>query len=74
MGFMVQVGSIVTDVWKCYIHPAVIDAYLERPVTRAFKKRAEAELVKKLPGLRPEEAAVLALLQKRLSRELEAPR
>jgi DNA topoisomerase-1 len=47
-------------VWrKCYIHPAVIDAYLDRSLIEALEQRAEEEL-RTSP---PEEAAVLAFLQ-----------
>jgi DNA topoisomerase I len=51
---------------KCYIHPAVIDAYLEGHVAATIKQRAERELVESLGKLPPEEAAVLMLLHERL--------
>jgi DNA topoisomerase-1 len=57
----------------------VIDAYLDGTLATTLKKRVEKHLAKHLKGLRPEEAAVLALLQtrlageeQRLSRQLEA--
>lgn len=36
-----------------------------------LKQRAETAMAESLPDLRPEEAAVLALLQQRLGRETE---
>jgi len=51
---------------KCYVHPAVIDAYLDGTLTRTLAPRGEHELSTGLPGLQSEEAAVLAFLQQRL--------
>ena len=51
---------------KCYVHPAIIDAYLDGSLVTALKERAEEEL-KDLDDLTAEEAAVLALLRKRLA-------
>jgi DNA topoisomerase-1 len=55
---------------KCYIHPAVIDAYLDRSLMKMLKRRTEHELREHLPRISPEEAAVLALLQQRMERDL----
>jgi DNA topoisomerase-1 len=54
---------------KCYVHPAVIDAYLDGSLLETLSRRVEAEIKGSLGKLRPEEAAVLALLQERLKRE-----
>jgi DNA topoisomerase I len=53
---------------KCYVHPAILDAYMEGSTLSALEQRA-GEMAGSLGGLEPEEAAVLALLQSRLSRE-----
>jgi DNA topoisomerase-1 len=53
---------------KSYIHPAIIDSYMDGSMIEILK-RAATILRKKPNGLRPEEAAVLALLQQRLSRD-----
>ena len=53
---------------KCYVHPAIIDAYLDGSMVTTLRQRTEEEL-KDLDGLSPEEAAVLALLRQRLARE-----
>ncbi len=51
---------------KCYVHPAVIDAYLEGDTVETIRQRADEELADNLPDLPPEEAAVLMLLHDRL--------
>jgi DNA topoisomerase-1 len=64
-----RLGNTPTVCRKCYVHPAVIDAYLDRSLLDALGQRGEQELRESLNDLRPEEAAVLALLQQRLARE-----
>jgi DNA topoisomerase-1 len=54
-----------------YVHPAVIDAYLDGDVVRATRQAADTRL-RDLNRLRPEEAAVLALLRQRLRDEERA--
>ena len=53
---------------KCYVHPAVIDAYLDGTMVKVVKERVDEEL-KALDDLSGEEAAVLALLRQRLAKE-----
>jgi DNA topoisomerase-1 len=64
-----KLGNTPTICRKCYVHPAVIDAYLEGATVRTLEQRAEQELKANLSDLQPEEAAVLALLQQRLQAE-----
>jgi DNA topoisomerase-1 len=52
-----------------YIHPAVIDAYLDGDVVRAARQEAERQLSEELAKLTPPEAAVLGLLRQRLREE-----
>ena len=52
-----------------YVHPIVIDAYLDGDVVREARERAEEELSGSLDELPAEEAAVLALLRARLADE-----
>jgi DNA topoisomerase-1 len=59
---------------KCYVHPAVINAYLDRSLLKTLKQRTERELRDRLPRLSSEEAAVLALLQQRMERDLRPRR
>ena len=51
----------------CYIHPAVIDAYLDGALAQTVHQQVTDELKTSLPTLNPEEAAVLALLHARLA-------
>lgn len=61
-----RLGNTPSICRKCYVHPAVIDAYLDGTVLHALRERAEQELAGDLHALHPEEAAVLALLQQHL--------
>jgi DNA topoisomerase I len=67
-----RLGNTPSVCRKCYVHPAVLDAYLEGTMLEAVKQRAEQEIADALPGLKPEEGAVLAFLQQRLAREMAA--
>jgi DNA topoisomerase-1 len=61
-----KLGNTPSICRKCYVHPAVLDAYLDGTMLQALQQRAQEELLKDIQALRPEEAAVLALLQQRL--------
>jgi len=61
-----RLGNTPAICRKCYIHPAVVDAYLEGEIRVALRRRAQSELTESLHELTAEEAAVLALLQSRL--------
>jgi DNA topoisomerase-1 len=65
-----RLGNTQAICRKSYVHPAVIQAYLDRSLVRTLKRRAETELRGKLHRLSAEEAAVLALLQQRMEQEL----
>jgi DNA topoisomerase-1 len=56
---------------KCYIHPAIVDAYLEGSLARSLRARRPRR-TERDDRLDHVQAAVLALLQRRLKRE--APR
>ncbi len=66
-----RLGNTPAVCRKCYIHPAVIDSYLEGTMLEALKARTEREIRENLTKLKPEEAAVLGLLQQRLAAEKE---
>jgi DNA topoisomerase-1 len=52
---------------KCYIHPAVLDAYLDGSLVDRLKERAAAELkIARRHGLDEDEAAVLRMLERTL--------
>jgi DNA topoisomerase-1 len=74
-----QLGNTAAVCRKSYIHPEVVACYLDGSLLGLLQERVETALREDLAGLRSEEAAVLALLQQRLSREAdrrstEAPR
>ncbi|HYI15676.1 MAG TPA: hypothetical protein VEX37_09805, partial [Thermomicrobiales bacterium] len=64
-----KLGNTPAICRKCYVHPTVIEAYLDGSMTETLKSRAEELLTTGLGDLPPEEAAVLAFLQQRLARE-----
>jgi DNA topoisomerase-1 len=66
-----QLGNTPTICRKCYVHPEVFACYLDGDLLVELREQVEAELREELAGLRPEEAAVLTLLEARLSRDLE---
>lgn len=66
-----RLGNTVTICRKCYIHPEVLNAYLDGSLIITVKRKVEKELAENVSNLSPEEAAVLAFLEKRLAKELE---
>ncbi len=65
-----RLGNTPTICRKCYVHPEVLTTYLDGNLVLDIKAEVESELRDALPGLKPEEAAVLALLRSRLVREI----
>lgn len=61
-----RLGNTASICRKCYIHPGVIDAYMEGALAENLKVRASRVIARDLGQLPPEEAAVLVLLQRRL--------
>ncbi|MFL5194754.1 MAG: DNA topoisomerase IB, partial [Microvirga sp.] len=68
-----RLGNTPTICRKCYVHPEVFASYLDGGLLLDIKEEIETELREDLSSLKPEEAAVLALLEQRLSREVEKP-
>lgn len=66
-GVAARLGNTPTVCRKCYVHPAIIDGYLDKALALELREEVERELVEDVGSLRPEEAVVLAFLQKRLS-------
>lgn len=58
-----RLGNTPAICRKCYVHPAILDSYLDGSLIDALRKQAEAELTESLSDLEPEEAAVLVLLR-----------
>ena len=69
-----RLGNTQTICRKSYVHPAVIEAYMDRSLVKSLKRQAERELRGTLHRLSSEEAAVLALLQQRMEQELTRAR
>jgi len=66
-----RLGNTPTVCRKCYVHPEIINTYLDGTMLETLKQIADREMTENLHDLRPEEAAVLGLLQQRLSRSVE---
>lgn len=67
-----RLGNTKAVCRKCYIHPTIFAAYLDRSLVKQLKIESQRELREQLAELPPEEAAVLALLQRRMDRELQS--
>jgi DNA topoisomerase I len=64
-----RLGNTPTICRKCYIHPDVLNSYMDGNLVLELKSKAENELRSAMSSLKPEEAAVLALLRSRLAKE-----
>src|SRR5438105_1228250 len=60
-----RLGNTKAVCRKCYIHPAILDAYMDGATIQTIRTRA-AKLAKSRPGLTVEEAAVVGLIERRL--------
>jgi len=69
-----RLGNTQAICRKCYVHPAIIEAYMDRSLVKTLKRQTEKELRATLHRLSSEEAAVLALLQQRMEQELSGGR
>jgi DNA topoisomerase I len=70
-----RLGNTPAVCRKCYVHPDVVASYLDGTLADALKRRVDGHPTgRRLHGLRPEEAAVLALLQRRLDQEKRGTR
>jgi DNA topoisomerase-1 len=65
-----RLGNTQAICRKSYVHPAIIEAYMDRSLVKSLKRQTEKELRGTLHRLSSEEAAVLALLQQRMEQEL----
>jgi DNA topoisomerase-1 len=59
---------------KCYVHPAILDSYLAGETIATIRQRADRKIDRSLAKLKPEEAAVLVLLQRRLQKSAKTLR
>ncbi|TNC13630.1 DNA topoisomerase IB [Methylobacterium terricola] len=63
-----RLGNTPTICRKCYVHPEILGCYLEGELLIQVKEEVQAALRENIARLRPEETAVLGLLQGRLAR------
>lgn len=63
-----RLGNTPSVCRKCYVHPAVLDCYMDGTLLEILRERAQME-TRNLRHMRPEEGLVLGLLQERLAQE-----
>jgi len=63
-----QLGNTPSICRKCYIHPEILSGYLDGTLIDTLQQRIKQALRRK-EKLKPEEAAVLAILRQRLEKE-----
>jgi DNA topoisomerase-1 len=63
-----RLGNTPAVCRKCYVHPAIIESYLDGSMRDAVKQRVDAEAADPA-ALHPDEAEVMRLLQARLADE-----
>jgi DNA topoisomerase-1 len=66
-----RLGNTPAICRKCYVHPEVVNSYMAGELLLEIKQDIETELREDLPSLKPEEAAVLALLEARIKQAIE---
>ena len=66
-----SLGNTAAICRKCYVHPTVINSYLDGSLLTALTERTEEELAASDNDLSGEERAVMALLQRRLAADAE---
>jgi DNA topoisomerase I len=66
-----RLGNTPTICRKCYVHPDIISAYLDGALLLKIRKQIEQDLSTAGHKLTGEEAAVLAFLRSRVTRELK---
>jgi DNA topoisomerase-1 len=69
-----RLGNTPNICRKCYVHPEVLNSYMDGNLVLELKSEAESELRNGMESLKPEEAAVLASLRSRLEKEAEGSR
>jgi DNA topoisomerase-1 len=69
-----RLGNTPAICRKSYVHPEVLQAYLDGVTIAALKTRTERAIGEGLNGLDAEEGVVLGLLQQRLARQAETAR
>ncbi len=65
-----RLGNTKNVCRKCYVHPAVIEAYLDGTLDDALAVKADPPAAAALDALREEEVAVLLFLRSKIGREV----
>jgi DNA topoisomerase-1 len=60
-----ELGNTPTVCRKCYIHPVVLDSYMDGTLTRSLARRADVQLTSDSARLRADERLVLSVLGRR---------
>ena len=68
-----RLGNTPTICRKCYVHPEVLNSYVDGKLVLELESQAVNEMRSTVERLKPEEAAVLALLRSRLAKGAERP-
>ncbi|GGH32645.1 DNA topoisomerase [Alsobacter metallidurans] len=68
----IRLGNTPTICRKCYVHPEVFNAYLDGGLVESIEEEVDAELRDNLEKMKPEEAAILVVLQRRLKQDLRS--
>jgi DNA topoisomerase I len=61
-------GNTPTVCRKCYVHPVVLESYLDGDMIEGLKQKTEETLSENLEDLRAEEAAVMSFIQAKLAK------
>ena len=68
-----RLGNTKAVCRKCYIHPHIIDSYMDGSLVENLRQKAQ-KMLKPMRHLHPEEGAILVLLTKRLAAESKRKR
>lgn len=63
-----RLGNTPSVCRKCYVHPAVIESYLDGTLLGILRERVDRELKQSANALSSEEASVMRLIEQRLAR------
>ena len=63
-----RLGNTINICRKCYVHPEVLNCYLEGALVKTLEQQAGKDLRKDIATLRPEETGTFLLLQTRLEK------
>ncbi len=69
-----MLGNTPTICRKCYVHPHIVDAYLDGGLLLEVQEDIDRQLSGELESLRAEEAAVLSFLRTRIASEVSGCR